>query len=147
REDALNNRRETFTYDNLHRLDTYSLDGVLRQDVDYDALGNITGKTGVGSYSYGAAQPHAVSATTAANGAITLYDYDANGNMTQRGATQIDWNSANLPIRIDDGTHELAFHYGPHRNRYKQVADLGGQVITTHYIGGLLEAVSGNGVI
>ncbi len=46
----------------------------------YDLLGNIVSKTGVGAYSYSAAHPHAVTSAGAFG-----FGYDANGNMTSNG--------------------------------------------------------------
>ena len=53
---------ERFTYDNLNRLTSSQVTGQTAMCVSYDAHGNITSKTGVGSYTYGAgnAGPHAV---------------------------------------------------------------------------------------
>lgn len=144
RENSVASLREDFTYDALYRLKTHSLNGTQQQAVDYDAIGNITSKTGTGTYSYTGTRPHAVTATS--TGSIT-YAYDDNGNMTDRGATSIDWNAANLPVEIETGSDTLTFKYGPTRQRYKQVANIGGQGITTHYIGSLMEAIGGNGVV
>ena len=145
RENTIVSQRETFSYDNLDRLTGYSLNGAPRQTVAYNALGNLTSKTGVGTYAYGGTRPHAVTSTS---GAVTAtYHYDANGNMTQRGATAFTWSADNKPLTINQGTDQLTFKYGPGGNRYKQFAQIAGQGITTHYIGGLMEAVGGNGVV
>lgn len=141
RENSVANLRETFTYDDLYRLNSYSLNGSLKQSIAYDTIGNITSKSDAGSYTYGSPRPHAVTAIGA-----TTYQYDANGNMTDRGSTTIDWNSANLATQISQGGDSLSFHYGPNRQRYKQTASIGGQSINTHYIGGLMEAIGANGV-
>lgn len=50
--DRRNNLRlltEHFDYDELHRLTKVSHNGVLKQEMRYDAAGNLTYKTGVGS--------------------------------------------------------------------------------------------------
>jgi streptogramin lyase len=50
----------------------------------YNKLGNLTSKTGKGSYSYpasGSAHPHAVTSTSDGRS----YSYDANSNMTGTG--------------------------------------------------------------
>ena len=85
---------EAFTYDTLNRLTRSQVTEetgahtppVTRaaRTVRYDALGNITNKSDVGTadYVYGSTRPHAV---TAAGGHI--YSYDANGNqLTGAGA-------------------------------------------------------------
>ena len=46
----------------------------------YDLIGNMTSKTGVGSYGYSAAHPHAVTSSGPFG-----FGYDANGNMTSVG--------------------------------------------------------------
>ena len=61
----------------------------------YDALGNITFKTGVGSYSSSAAHPHAV--TTAGPFG---FGYDANGNITSVGGQMTTWDAENRPTSI-----------------------------------------------
>jgi hypothetical protein len=58
--------------------------------VAYNALGNITSKTGVGTYSYHATKKHAVVSTSSGGS----YAYDANGNMTSRDGSTISWSSS-----------------------------------------------------
>ncbi len=74
---------EKFTYDSLNRLKRAAVTGQTPQTFQYDAIGNISSKSGVGDYTYGdGAGPHAVTATT---GALTRrYDYDARGNQIRR---------------------------------------------------------------
>jgi hypothetical protein len=63
------NLTENFSYDLLNRL-TMVTSGTTTGFV-YDAVGNITYKSDVGTYSYpapGAARPHAVGFTTAVSG-------------------------------------------------------------------------------
>src|SRR5690606_3656238 len=66
------NLRESFCYDGLNRLIKSHVNTLTggcslapsAQDVEYDGLGNITRKAGVGTYSYGSnAGPHAVTST------------------------------------------------------------------------------------
>lgn len=68
RTDGSRGLAETFTYDKLNRLCNTSLNGTLTNQYRYDALGNITYKSGVGYYHYGAngASPYAVTSITAA---------------------------------------------------------------------------------
>lgn len=150
RNDSTLNLTEDFYYDDLNRLDYVRFNGVATPslDVNYDATGNITSKSGVGSYAYpapgaSAVRPHAVSTAGA-----STYSYDANGNMTSRNGSPIAWYSYNLPSRIDKGSNYSQFYYGPSRQRYKQVASIaaGGSlpagVETTWYAGGLFEKVN-----
>jgi hypothetical protein len=43
---------ETFTYDSLNRLRTAQVAGQATQSTDFDEIGNLTAKTGVGTYAY-----------------------------------------------------------------------------------------------
>jgi streptogramin lyase len=61
----------------------------------YNKLGNLTSKTGKGSYSYpasGSAHPHAVTSTSDGQ----TYVYDANGNMTGTGGLWEEELSADI---------------------------------------------------
>lgn len=148
RKDSTLSITEDFYYDNLYRLDYSKLNGVTNLDVGYDALGNITTKSDVGTYTYAAsgtnsARPHAVTAAGSA-----AYGYDANGNMNARNGSTITWYSYNLPNRIDKGSNYSQFFYGAGRSRYKQVAvtaaggPLPAGTESTVYIGGLFEKVT-----
>ncbi len=73
RNDAINNLTESFTYDNLDRLTAHSKNGVEITSVNYDAIGNITYKSDVGTYNYnpsgsGSVRPHAVKSISGALG-------------------------------------------------------------------------------
>ena len=156
RRDVAQNLTEDFYYDNLNRLDYSRLNGVATPnlDVGYDALGNITSKTSIGSYTYSSActgstrcaaatRPHAVSA---AGG--NSYAYDYNGNMTTRNGSSIAWTSYNLPSTINKGGNSSQFFYGADRQRYKQIAvtaaggSLPAGTETTIYVGSLYERVT-----
>ena len=88
------NLTEHFRYDGLNRLTRYQHfiagTGQAAKTVTYDALGNITRKSDVGSYSYGSgndasagdAGPHAVTRISGAEAAT--YTYDNNGNNIHR---------------------------------------------------------------
>lgn len=139
---------EDFTYDNLNRLKTSTLNGVANLGMTYYANGNIATKSDVGTYGYptqgsGSVRPHAVT-TAGANG----YSYDPNGNMISRNSSAITWYSYNLPNRIDKGNNYSQFFYGAGRDRYKQVAytapggSLPSGTETTIYVGGLYEKVT-----
>ena len=128
------NLSESFLYDGLNRLTNYTVSGTAKT-VSYDALGNITNKSDVGSYSYGAgsAGPHA--ATIIAG---NTYVYDANGNNTSGDGRTLIYSTFDKPINIQKGSsHTTAFEYGPDRARYKRTDDEGNNGInrTTWYIG------------
>lgn len=133
---------EEFEYDNLDRLAVVRRNGVVTQELDYDELGNITSKSGVGAYTYDAAKKHAVIAAGPQS-----YAYDANGNMISRPAESIAWTSYNLPQTIEhESGARSAFYYDARRRRYKQV-QIGvvdgdpSAVMTTTFAGGLFERV------
>ncbi len=129
---------ETFQYDGLNRLTQTAVQGVYSTTLTYDASGNITSKSDVGSYTYGenGAGPHAV--TSIAGLKSSQYTYDANGNRISSSATgqQIAYTSFNKPRRITQGTTILEFEYGPSYSRYAQKVTKSGLVTTTNYIGG-----------
>ncbi|MGQ0836651.1 MAG: FG-GAP-like repeat-containing protein, partial [Gammaproteobacteria bacterium] len=52
RQDGNQSLTENFFYDDLYRLDYSTLNSLTNLNVDYDALGNITFKSDVGSYTY-----------------------------------------------------------------------------------------------
>ena len=89
RSDLLQDREETFLYDNLNRLTAARLADLAAGGAQlsettytYDAVGNIQTKSDVGTYAYGdgGAGPHVL---TSANG--VPYAYDTNGNMVASG--------------------------------------------------------------
>jgi RHS repeat-associated protein len=131
------NLTEIFTLDAMNRIKTATLNGSQSLSMAYDAAGNIVNKSDVSAspYDYGdAAHPHAV--TTAGSWALA---YDANGNMSSRAGSALSWYSYNLPNLINYGSSFAQFSYNANHQRWKQVANYGGTLETTHYIGGLLE--------
>ena len=125
---------ENFTYDNLNRLETYSVTGQAMITVTYDSLGNVISKTDVeggATYSYnGSGGPHAVSSI----GSIS-YTYDDNGNMKTGDGRVIDYTIFHKPSSISRGGHTTSFEYGPDRSRYER-EDVGvSGTTTTRYVG------------
>lgn len=152
RKDQRQNFTEDFYYDARYRLDHSTLTSggttITNLTMGYDASGNITSKSDVGSYAYPASgtssvRPHAVS-TAGTNS----YSYDADGNMTLKNGDAITWYSYNLPNRINKGSNYAQFSYGAGRQRYKQVAvsatggNLPAGTETTLYVGSLFEQVT-----
>ncbi|MHB1186400.1 RHS repeat domain-containing protein [Thiobacillus sp.] len=112
-------------YDNLNRLtqvETY-LNGVAStENIAYNALGNITSKTSVGTYAYGdPLHKHAVTAVT--GGPVNnSYTYDANGDLTSGAGRSIAWTAWNMPASISSGGQTQSWLYGPEHSRYKFTA-------------------------
>jgi RHS repeat-associated protein len=106
--------------------------------IGYDAIGNLTSKTGVGTYTYHATRKHAV---VSAGG--SSYTYDGNGNLISRGGATVTWSSYNLPTYLaDPNGYSAQFWYAPDRSRWKQVSSYAGGTETTLYVGGLLEKLT-----
>jgi RHS repeat-associated protein len=131
--------REDFTYDALNRItgttltDTGTGGQLAQTTYQYDAIGNITFKSDVGTYSYNGIDggPHAVTAAGA-----NSYSYDANGNMVGGAGRTILWSSFDKPVSIAGANDSVAFVYGPdNRARVKQTATTGGLVTTIKYVG------------
>lgn len=78
----------------------------------YDAIGNLTSRSDVGSYTC-----HAVIAAGA-----NSYAYDANGNMVTRNGAPIGWRSDNLPVVINAAGYSAQFDYAPDGERRRQVS-------------------------
>ncbi|MFN4055407.1 MAG: FG-GAP-like repeat-containing protein [Alishewanella aestuarii] len=127
RQDQVTGNRENFTYDLLNRVRTSRISsshGSTNVDINYNALGNITFKTGVGNYFYESGRPHAVTRVTGAR--ANNYQYDANGNMVQDNQRQLTYNSFNKPTRISKAGYQVEFSYDAFGNRYKR-SEFGGQ--------------------
>jgi RHS repeat-associated protein len=142
RQDVNIAKTETFTYDHLYRMIQAQVSGNPALTVAYNAIGNITSKSDLGSYSYHPTKKHAV--TTA--GPITT-SYDANGNIETQtspsGTATLSWTAYNLPKLISVSTgRSSAFLYGPDRQRYKHVAVTSGVTETTIYVKGIFEKVT-----
>ncbi len=106
RTDTLQSLAENFGYDALNRL-TSEASSHPSQDtktLQYDALGNISYKSDVGSYTYaalrtnGTNRPHVVSSVS--GGWNASFQYDANGNMTVSDDRTLTYTSFNLPTTL-----------------------------------------------
>ncbi|MES9868355.1 MAG: RHS repeat-associated core domain-containing protein [Sedimenticola sp.] len=134
---------EQFSYDRLERLthtNVYGRIGNIDYHYDvsqtYDAQGNITHKSDMGDYQY---DPNRSQQLTSAGTKHIGYQYDANGNITQGGGRSFQWASYNKPTRLQKGDSIVSFNYGAEHNRYRKVARINGETITTDYFGKLYE--------
>jgi len=153
RHDQANSKRETFSYDEINRLKTWTrvMSGTIfysHSAISYDHLGNVSEKTGIGFYQYGEMQcgtqagPHAV--TSAGS---NTYCYDANGNMTSGGGrTNTVYNTNDKPTSIlTDKNHQIEYQYGLGGSRFKRIDTASdGNVKETLYVGNV-EFISDNG--
>lgn len=103
--------KETFSYDKLDRLTGVSRGGKDIMHIGYSTNGNILDKTGVGAYTYGTTQPHAVveveNNESAISSSIFSTEYNSYGKISS--VTDSDRN-----IRMD-------LTYGPDMERWKSV--------------------------
>ena len=128
---ATDTHTEVFNYDALDRLDDYSVNGATT-DLAYDELGNITSKTGVGSYAYleagKAYRPHAVLGLYKNGSKVTDFSYDDFGNLSHRsgegvvgGTQELEYTSFNKPKTITLGAggsaSEVRYEYDAAQQR------------------------------
>lgn len=113
---------EGFDYDELNRLKTAQVTGQALQSFNYDAAGNLMGKSGVGSYAYPAQGPTAVRphAVQSISGIAGIFAYDDNGNLSSGAGRTASWNSFDMPVTISKGGASSTFVYGPDHQRVKQ---------------------------
>jgi RHS repeat-associated protein len=88
REDVLNPKVETFTYDDLDRL-TSSTVGSTTTPYHYDPKGNLTGKGATGTHAY---SNYRVS-TASVKGETRSYSYDVAGHVQNDGKRTFTWAS------------------------------------------------------
>ncbi|HEY8949303.1 MAG TPA: FG-GAP-like repeat-containing protein [Rhizomicrobium sp.] len=132
RQDVVEGYTESFCYDSLNRLTNYALGASCTasgtKTIAYDDLGNVTSKSGVGTYSYptpgaSSVRPHAVTGITGTvNGVVNpTYAYDANGNMTSGGGRTIVPTSFNMAASVAQGGNTFCLAYDSEHNRIAQV--------------------------
>ncbi|NOH29412.1 RHS repeat-associated core domain-containing protein [Vibrio mediterranei] len=146
---------DKWTYDGLDRVRTNTISladkarhGLNNPDLksaytfNYDVLGNLTQKTGTGTYTYSGnkAGPHAV--TSIGN---RRFEYDANGNLLrsyQQGASSnertLTWTAFNKPSKIVKNGKSVEFLYDANHNRYLKKSSDGSE---TFYFGKTYERV------
>ncbi|HML70292.1 MAG TPA: FG-GAP-like repeat-containing protein [Macellibacteroides fermentans] len=126
---------ENFTYDNLDRLTDVLIGGSNNMHLDYLPNGNISGKTGIGSYSYGS-KPHAVTQVENTGGLISSSNQTTSFNEFNKIGTIMDSGNG----------YNLDLTYGPDQERWKTVLKQNGNVIKTAIFAGDYEQITENGV-
>lgn len=110
RHDKILGIEEVINYDEFNRIDDMnscrtSTSECLTFDFDYDDIGNLTYKTGVGNYIYDYEhQPHAVRSTqddSVGDNEIREYDYDRVGNQFLRPNEVVKNTTFNKPYAIE----------------------------------------------
>lgn len=125
RKDNSRNLTEKFEYDGLNRLSKTYHNNVIKEEVSYDAAGNITSKTGVG----------------------TKFEYFDNTNKLKSVSggsyTPPDWaityTSFNKISQVVQGNNSLILMYGADKQRKKAIYTKDGKSDTRYYIGALYE--------
>ena len=107
---TLNGTTRTFTYDNLDRLTAVSVNNTTEMSMSYSANGNISSKTGIGSYQYSSNnKPHAVSSVDNTSGLIDTeiqsISYNLWGKVTEVNAVK------------GNDTYKYEITYGPDQQR------------------------------
>jgi RHS repeat-associated protein len=144
---------ENFAYDRLNRLLQSSGTGFTTQTIAFNAVGNITSKSNVGTYNYNAqgtpcttgagGGPHALcSVTGTVNGyANPTFSYDANGSLTTGLGRTLTYTSFNMPATVTapnnlvPGTSvTYTYVYNADHERVKHIIDRTNGTFTTIYL-------------
>lgn len=130
------NLTETFEYDNLDRLKSWTTgSGVVNIDYDIDAKGNIDEKEDVGIYSYtSASAPHQI--TSIVNPTPGL------AGLPVSNITYTDFNKVET---ISEGNKSLSIVYNAMFQRNKSILNDNGQITTTYYSGTYEKKILPNG--
>eukprot|EP00008_Paramoeba_atlantica_P005128 CAMPEP_0201481288 /NCGR_PEP_ID=MMETSP0151_2-20130828/5559_1 /ASSEMBLY_ACC=CAM_ASM_000257 /TAXON_ID=200890 /ORGANISM="Paramoeba atlantica, Strain 621/1 / CCAP 1560/9" /LENGTH=2208 /DNA_ID=CAMNT_0047863397 /DNA_START=222 /DNA_END=6848 /DNA_ORIENTATION=- len=110
--DYLKGLEEVLTYDNLNRLTSSTIyqNGTQshQTNMKYDVNGNILSNSDVGSYTYGASHPHAVTKA----GSLS-YKYDVAGNALSKGSMTFQYNDDSLVTNSKNNDRASDYEYGP----------------------------------
>ena len=124
---------ETFGYDNVDRLVSIQHGSTTAMTLTYGANGNITSKTGIGTYSYGT-KPHAVTNVTNSS---SLIDTDSQS---------ITYTAFDKAASITQNGYQLDITYGTDLQRWKSVLKNGSTTVRTTLYAGDYEKITENGV-
>jgi len=147
---------ESFTYDSLNRLTSSAVVGQSAKTIGYDAVGNVTTKGNVGSYTYfpsggGSSHPNAVASIVGSVAGVgnPTFGYDANGNTLGGLGTTDAWTSFNQPSSIDklsgsSAVRRTAWLYDTDHQRTRQTiapmsGGVPGAIANTIYYAGAIE--------
>jgi len=121
RHDNVRSLTEDFVYDELHRLTSTQVAGQAAKTIAYDAIGNITSRSDVGTYTYGAngAGPHAV--TSIAGTQANTFTYDQVGNRIQSNGGNVVYTAFGVPKTITSGLTQETFTFDTNYGRIQQI--------------------------
>ena len=122
---------EAFAYDDLDRLTGVTTGGTTRS-VGYHANGNISSKTGLGSFYYGSSHPHAVTGV-GSQGSIPT---------ASQAATYTPFGKIET---LSENGYTMIFTYGPDEQRWKTVLQHNGATVRTTLYAGDYERITENG--
>ena len=100
RSEANTLQSESYSYDALDRLVSYTVNGVNTSTFAYSNSGNITANSNVGEYTYSVTKPHAV----------TMVDHVANG-VISGSQCDVTYNLRNRPSAISENGYNITFDY------------------------------------
>lgn len=125
-------QQESFGYDSLDRLTGVTTGSTPTMTMQYDDNGNITGKTGLGSYYYsnGSTHPHAVTAV------------DNTSALIPSASQQVTYNELGKVASVTEGDYTMEFTYGPDEQRWKSVLKHNGTVVREILYAGSYERVT-----
>lgn len=127
--------QESFLYDGLNRLTQSLVRAQTALKTKYDKLGNITFKSDVGSYKYGenGEGPHT----------LTSIDHSTVDSCVYAFNQVVTYTSYNYAAKVTNQNTEIAFQYGPGRERETMTVKKNNKlVMTKNYYGGLYEEVT-----
>ena len=127
---------ESFTYDNLDRLTFVKEGSTDVMQMGYATNGNISSKTGVGTYTYFESKPHAV------------VGIENTGNLISKSTQSTIFNEFGKIKSISDAGsgYRLDFTYGPDQERWKTVLKQNNISVKTSIFAGDYEQITKNGV-
>ncbi|MDR2423293.1 MAG: RHS repeat-associated core domain-containing protein [Prevotellaceae bacterium] len=130
RKDNARNITETFGYDNLNRLTSYTRYGQATAAITYGNNGNITAKTDAGTLEYNIqGKPFAITKQTGnPAGGVPMRQQD------------VSYTGFARPSSIAENSYKTNLTYGPGHERNKMEISLNNvQQYTRHYLGGIYE--------
>ena len=130
RKDVVKGLQENFTYNNLlkNRLETWQVNTGTAYGVNYANNGNINTKTGLGTFSYDAPQPHAVS------------EIENTGNLVSELEQIVKYTQFNKVNTLRESNYRLEITYG--HNEARKITRLYNNNVlekTKYYAGGNYE--------
>jgi len=133
RTNVTHSNSETFTYDNLNRLNIYTTNMQLADTVNYEQNGNISDKTDAGTYTYDQAKKHAV----------TLILPSDSCAAPLRGQI-VTYTPFNKILHITEGNKDLELFYGPnHARKVTKYYEDSVLLTTTYFLGSYEEETTG----